>query len=366
MENLKHTGLYEAHVKAGGKIVPFAGYELPVQYESIKAEHDAVRTKAGMFDVSHMGEIYFSGPDAIANVQKLVTQNIDKIKPNRAVYSGMLYPNGTFVDDVLVYRMDEDVCLLVVNAANLAKDYAWMKENLFGNCRCENRSESITQIAVQGPESMKIVQRLTDLNLEDIKYYRFRQDRILGIDAIISRTGYTGELGFELYFDRKHSLKVWDALLEAGKPVGLKPAGLGCRDTLRLEAGMPLYGNDIDDQHTPLEAGLDWIVKMEKDDFNGKQALLQQEQRGLERHLVGFELIDKGVPRHGYQVFADNREIGIVTSGTMSITLSKPIGMAYVKDGFEAVGTEFEVDIRNRRLKAKVIPMPFYSVTRNT
>ncbi len=327
-------------------------------------EHDAVRTTAGMFDVSHMGEIYFSGPDAIANVQKLVTQNIDLIKPNRAVYSGMLYPNGTFVDDVLVYRIAENECMLVVNAANLEKDYAWMKENLFGNCKCENRSDSITQIAVQGPESQGIVQKLTDLNLDDLKYYRFRQDKILGIDAIVSRTGYTGELGYELYFSRNHSMKVWNALLEAGKSSGLKPAGLGCRDTLRLEAGMPLYGNDIDDQHTPLEAGLAWTVKLEKEDFNGKKALLLQSEKSLDRHLVGFELIDKGVPRHGYAVFSGEGKIGIVTSGTMSITLQKPIGMAYVDHGFESIGTEFEVEIRNRRYKAKVVPMPFYSVTR--
>ncbi|MBN1878507.1 glycine cleavage system aminomethyltransferase GcvT [bacterium] len=364
MSNLKHTGLYEAHIRAGGKIVPFAGYELPVQYESIKVEHEAVRTTAGMFDVSHMGEIYFSGPDALENVQKLVTQNIEKIKPNRAVYSGMLYTNGTFVDDVLVYRISEDEFMLVVNAANLAKDYAWMKENLFGDCKCENRSDAITQIAIQGPKSKNIVQQLTNLNLDDLKYYRFRQHQIIGIDAIVSRTGYTGEHGYELYFNRTSSIKVWDALLEAGQSFGLKPAGLGCRDTLRLEAGMPLYGNDIDDQHTPLEAGLDWTVKMEKEDFNGKNALLQQQQKGLGRHLVGFELIDKGVPRHGYPIFSGSKNIGIVTSGTMSITLGKPIGMAYIRHGFEQLGTEFDVEIRNKHFRAKVIPMPFYSVTR--
>lgn len=364
MTELKRTGLFEAHVAAGGKLVPFAGFELPVQYESIKAEHEAVRTAAGMFDVSHMGEIFLQGPDALANVQKLVTQNLEKIKPKRAVYSGLLYTNGTFVDDVLVYRMSEDEFMLVVNAANLDKDYQWIKNNVFGDCRCENRSDDITQIAVQGPASRDIVQKLTELDLTRLRYYRFRQNQVLGIDAIISRTGYTGELGFELYFDKKHSLTIWNALMEAGREYGLKPAGLGCRDTLRLEAGMALYGNDIDDAHTPLEAGLAWIVKMEKDDFNGKSVLQKQLDEGLTRHLVGFELEQKGVPRHGYKVFSGDREIGVVTSGTLSITLKKPIGMAYVDHGFETPDSAFEIEIRNRRIKAKVVPLPFYSNTR--
>ncbi|HPQ39901.1 MAG TPA: glycine cleavage system aminomethyltransferase GcvT [bacterium] len=364
MTELKRTGLYDAHVAAGGKIVPFAGFELPVQYQSITAEHDAVRTSAGMFDVSHMGEVFLWGPDALANVQKLVTQNLEKIKPNRAVYAGMLYTTGTFVDDVLVYRMAEDEFMLVVNAANLAKDYTWIKNSVFGDCQCENRSDAITQIAIQGPASQDILQKLTDLDLSKLRYYRFRQDRVLGIDAIVSRTGYTGELGFELYFDKEHSMKVWNALLVAGREFDVKPAGLGCRDTLRLEAGMALYGNDIDDEHTPLEAGLSWIVKMEKEDFNGKTALQKQLDDGLKRHLVGFELVEKGVPRHGYHVFSGDRNIGIVTSGTMSITLKKPIGMAYVDTGFETPDTPVEIEIRNRRMKAKVVPLPFYSNTR--
>lgn len=364
MVDLKHTGLFDAHVKAGGKMVPFAGFELPVQYESIKAEHIAVRTTAGMFDVSHMGEVFLSGPDALANVQKLVTQNLQKIKPNRAVYSGMLYDNGTFVDDVLVYRMAEDEFMLVVNAANLDKDYRWIESNVFGDCKCENRSEEFTQIAVQGPNSREIVQKLTDLDLSKLRYYRFRQDKVLDVNAIISRTGYTGELGFELYFHRDHSIKIWDALLEAGKDLGLKPAGLGCRDTLRLEAGMALYGNDIDDAHTPLEAGLSWIVKMQKDSFNGKPVLEKQLETGLTRHLIGFEIQGKGIARQGYQVFSGDQEIGVVTSGTMSITLSKAIGMAYVAAGYESAGTEFEIAIRNRKVTAKVIPLPFYSNTR--
>ncbi len=360
MTQLKQTGLYKAHIEAGGKMVPFAGFELPIQYDSIKSEHIAVRTAAGMFDVSHMGEIFLSGPDAIANVQKLVTQNMDKIKPNRAVYSGMLYENGTFVDDILVYRMAENEFMLVVNAANLNKDYEWIKKNLFGNCKCENRSDQITQIAVQGPESKQIVQKLTSLNLDDLKYYRFRNDHIANIEAIISRTGYTGELGYELYFDKTHSMAMWNALMETGRDCGLKPAGLGCRDTLRLEAGMPLYGNDIDDQHTPLEAGLAWTVKFKKSDFNGKQALVAQQEKGLERHLIGFELLTKGMPRPGYEILDGDTKIGVLTSGTISISVGKPIGMAYVKSGYETEGTEFDVVIRDRRLRAKVVSMPFY------
>jgi len=364
MTELKRTGLFDAHVKAGGKMVPFAGFELPIHYGSIKKEHLAVRSNAGMFDVSHMGEIFLKGPDALANVQKLVTQNIAKIKPNRAIYSGMLYPNGTFVDDVLVYRMTEDEFMLVVNAANLEKDYKWIKENVSGDCLLTNRSDFYTQIAVQGPNSLEIVQKLTDLDLSTIKYYRFRQNKVLGVDAIISRTGYTGELGFELYFDKTHSLKIWDALLEAGGDLGLIPAGLGCRDTLRLEAGMALYGNDIDDAHTPLEAGLSWIVKMKKDDFNGKSILANQIKNGLDKHLIGFELIGKGIARTGFKLLSDSQEIGVVTSGTMSISLNKPIGMAYVKPGFETPDTKFDVVIRNKQIQAKVVPLPFLSNTR--
>jgi aminomethyltransferase len=363
MTELKKTGLHQAHIEAGGRMTAFAGFELPIQYDSIKSEHLAVRTAAGMFDVSHMGEIFLSGPDAIANVQKLVTQNIEKIKPNRAVYSGMLYENGTFVDDILVYRMSEDECMLVVNAANLEKDYAWILKNQFGNCVCENRSDRITQIAIQGPESKTILQTLTTLNLDELKYYRFRNDRILEYETIISRTGYTGELGFELYFDKKHSLTVWNALMESGRGSGLKPAGLGCRDTLRLEAGMPLYGNDIDDQHTPLEAGLDWTVKFKKSDFNGRQALVNQKDKGVEKHLVGFELLTKGMPRPGYLIFDGDRQIGILTSGTISISVGKPIGMAYVKSGYETENTEFDVVIRDKRIRAKVVSMPFYKKT---
>ncbi len=365
MTDLMHTGLYNAHIRAGGKMVPFVGWELPIQYSSIKEEHDAVRTTAGIFDVSHMGEIFFSGTDALVNVQHLVSNDVGKIKPNRAVYSGLLYPEGTFVDDVLVYRMEENKFMLVVNAANLVKDYAWMKDNLSGDVTCENRSEELTQIAVQGPHSRAIIQKLTETNLEKIRYYRFRQGNVAGVDAIISRTGYTGEMGFELYFDIAHSDTVWDALLEAGTPLGLKPAGLGCRDTLRLEAGMALYGNDIDDSHTALEAGLGWVIKFDKEEFIGKSVLETQKENGLTRSLVGFEITDRGIARQGYPIYSGDRQIGVVTSGTMSITLGKAIGMGYVETGFEKLDTPLEIEVRNKRITGKVVALPFYSRTRS-
>ncbi|MBN1356096.1 glycine cleavage system aminomethyltransferase GcvT [bacterium] len=364
MTSLKRTGLYDAHLRSGGKIVAFAGWKMPVQYSSIIDEHQTVRTAAGMFDVSHMGEVLFSGPDALANIQMLVSNDISKLKPNRAVYTGMLYPGGTFVDDLLVYRLSEDTFLLVINAANTLKDYEWMRDNIRGNLVCENVTDQYTQIAVQGPNSIEILKKLTPVDLASIRYYRFERDSVAGVDSIISRTGYTGEPGFELYFDATFSDKVWDAVLETGNNFGLKPAGLGCRDTLRLEAGMALYGNDIDDQHTPLEAGLDWIVKLSKDDFIGKSALVEQLQKGLTRHLIGFELTERAIPRKGYEIFSGNEPIGEVTSGTLSITLGKPVGMGYVRHGFESLGTNIEIMVRGKKFPGRVVALPFYSRTR--
>jgi glycine cleavage system T protein (aminomethyltransferase) len=364
MTQLKQTGLYNAHLRSGGKIVPFAGWEMPVQYSSITDEHHAVRNSAGIFDVSHMGEIIFSGPDALANIQMLVSNEIGKIKPNRAIYSGLLYPEGTFVDDLLVYRISGDEFLCVVNAANTDKDFQWMKENVKGNLRCENVSDLYSQIAVQGPNSTDILQPLTGIDLSKIRYYRFRKGLFTGVEVILSRTGYTGELGYELYFMKEDSDKIWDALLDSGRAFDLKPAGLGCRDTLRLEAGMALYGNDIDDSHTALEAGLDWTVKFEKEDFIGKAALENQKQDGVTRRLVGFELLERGIPRKGYEIYSGETKIGVVTSGTMSITLGKPIGMGYVKSGCEEPGTSIAVSIRGKKIPGKVVTMPFYSRTR--
>ncbi len=364
MSELKKTALYSEHVRLGGKIVPFAGYEMPVQFTSIRQEHEAVRNHVGVFDVSHMGEILFTGKDALKNVDHLVSNHIAKIKPFRVVYSGLLYPNGTFVDDVLVYRIKDDEFLFCVNASNVDKDFAWMKQNLSGDLTCENVSDRYTQIAIQGPDAGKVLQPLTRTDLSTIAYYRFQMGQVAGIDALISRTGYTGEYGFELYFSPEHAIKIFQAVMESGAPFGITPAGLGCRDTLRLEAGMALYGNDIDDQHTALEANLGWVVKLEKDDFIGKKALEEQQQAGLKRHLVGFEMIDRGIPRHGYSILSNSVPIGEVTSGTMSITLNKAIGMGYVASGFESPGTIIQIQIRDNRVAARVVPLPFYSRTR--
>ena len=364
MAELKRTGLYPAHLRSKAKIVPFAGWEMPVQYSSIKEEHTAVRTAAGIFDVSHMGEILFSGPDAMKNVQYLVSNDVVKIKPSRVIYTGLLTPQGTFVDDLLVYKFSDDKFLLCVNASNVAKDYQWMLDHLQGDVSCKNVSDQYTQIAVQGPNTLEILKPLTKTDLSKIKYYRFEMGQVAGIDTIISRTGYTGEYGFELYFDPAFSMQMWDALIDSGKSYGLTPTGLGCRDTLRLEAGMALYGNDIDSEHTAFEAGLQWTVKMNKEDFIGKAALQSQIENGLTRHLVGFELTERGIPRHGYQIYSGDQCIGEVTSGTMSITLGKPIGMGYVTTGFEKIGTPIQVKIREKMIKGKTVALPFYSRTR--
>lgn len=364
MTNLRRTALYAEHVRLGGKIVPFAGWEMPVQFSSIRQEHEAVRNRVGVFDVSHMGEVIFSGPDALRNVDFLVSNSIAKIKPLRVVYSGLLYPNGTFVDDVLVYRLKEDEFLFCVNASNVDKDFAWMKEHISGNLRCENVSDQYTQIAIQGPDAGRVLQPLTKTDLSSIGYYRFQMGEIAGREALISRTGYTGEYGFELYFEPKHTPIIFGAVMESGSPYQIMPTGLGCRDTLRLEAGMALYGNDIDDSHTALEANLGWVVKLDKDDFIGKTALLDQQKTGLSRHLVGFEMIDRGIPRHGYPIVADGAVIGEVTSGTMSITLNKAIGMGYVASGYESPGSIIGIKIRENLVSARIIPLPFYSRTR--
>lgn len=364
MPEIQRTGLYNAHLRSNAKIISFAGWEMPIQYTSVRSEHNAVRNDVGIFDVSHMGEILISGPDALPNIQQLVSNNVAKIKPNRAIYTGLLYPEGTFVDDLLVYRLSEDTFLLVVNAANTKKDFDWINDHLTGNVTCENVSDQYSQIAVQGPQSLLVMQSLTKTDLSKIRYYRFRQAPIAGANGIISRTGYTGEFGFEFYFDVSKSDVVWDAVLEAGQDYNLKPVGLASRDTLRLEAGMALYGNDIDDKHTALEAGLDWTVKFTKGDFIGKSALQKQRETGLNRHLIGFELLERGIPRKGYKITANDTQIGEVTSGTMSITLNKPIGMGYVKSGFEEIGSKISVIIRGKHIKAKVVPMPFYSRTR--
>ncbi|MCP5108045.1 MAG: glycine cleavage system aminomethyltransferase GcvT [bacterium] len=360
---MKKTMLNKAHHILKGKMVDFVGWELPVQYSGLNEEHNAVRTTGGLFDVSHMGEIFFRGPQARDAVQYLTSNNVAKLKPGRIHYSGLMTEKGCFVDDLLVYMIDETEYLLVVNAANLEKDYNWMKEKTAHfDVEVVNESDEYTQIAIQGPNAEKLLSLFTETDLAPITYYHFTTGKVNGLDAIISRTGYTGEDGFEIYFkaDEDTASGLFLELLEKGKTLGFLPAGLGCRDTLRLEAGMCLYGNDIDDSHTVLEAGLGWILKLKKGDFIGREALLKQKEEGLTRKLVGFELNDRGIARHGYPVYVDGKEYGIVASGTFSPFLKKSVGTAYLPLDKCEVGTGFEIGIRNKTVSAKVVEMPFY------
>ncbi len=362
---LRRTPLHGEHLRLGARMVPFAGFEMPVQYRSVIQEHRAVRERAGLFDVSHMGEIVLRGPRALEFLQLVSCNDHSRMTVGRARYTGLMYPEGTFVDDMLVHRTGEQEYLLVVNAANTAKDLAYLAELAADHDGVEVVDESgrWAQVALQGPLAAGILDPLTDLELEGLRYYRFARGRVAGHPAIVARTGYTGEDGFEIYVAPEAAPEVWRALLEAGRPHGLEPAGLGARDTLRLEAGMPLYGNDIDATTTPLEAGLEWIVKLDKGDFIGRDVLERQAEEGVSRRLVGFEMVDRGIARHGYPVAltAEGEPVGEVTSGTHSPTLGRAIGMAYVPVEAASPGTELWVEIRGRRARARVVKLPFYS-----
>jgi len=357
---LKRTPLYAVHTALGAKIVPFAGFEMPVQYPTgITAEHRAVREKAGLFDVSHMGEFIVRGPQAVDFVSYVTTNDVAALKPGQAHYSTILREDGTIVDDCLVYRADDRV-MMVVNGSNIDKDFAHVSRFLkkFPDAKLENISDRIALLALQGPDAARILQRHTDVDLSKIKYYEFTTGRIAGVDKVyISRTGYTGEDGFELYFPGEHAEKIWKALTTSGE---VTPAGLGARDSLRLEMGMALYGNDLDDTTTPLEASLGWLVKMKKGDFVGREALAKQKEQGLKRKLVGFTTPERSFPRHGYPVFANGQPSGEVRSGTMSPTLGIPIGTAYVPPGSAVEGSSLEIEIRGKRVPAVVQKMPFY------
>jgi aminomethyltransferase len=361
----RKTALYDEHLAAGGRMVPFAGFVLPVHYTSVKQEHLAVRSTAGLFDVSHMGEIFVRGPGAFDFVQRVSCNDHTKMVVGRAQYTGLMYPQGTFVDDTLVHKLADDEYLLVVNAANTAKDCAYLSELADGEDDVEvvDESHRFCQLAVQGPVAPEIVQPLTDVDLGGLRYYRFAWGQVAGHRALVARTGYTGEDGFELYVEPGAAAEVWRAVIAEGGPRGLVPVGLGARDTLRFEAGMSLYGNDIDETTTPLEAGLGWIVKLDKGDFIGRDVLERQQELGPDRRLVGFEMADRGIARHGYPVFveADGDEAGKVTSGTHSPTFDKALGMAYVPASSAAEGTELWVGIRDRRARARVVALPFYS-----
>lgn len=358
---LKRTPLYEAY-QGSGKLIDFGGWELPVQFESIKAEHENVRTKAGLFDVSHMGEITVKGPNAFEFLQYVMTNDVSKLKPGSAQYTAMCYENGGTVDDLLVYKKAEDDYLLVVNAANTEKDFEWLQSNVVEGVELQNISDDIAQLALQGPKAEEILQKLTDYDLSEIKFFKFADDvDVSGIKSLVSRTGYTGEDGFEIYCGSSDAPKLWNAILEAGEPEGVMPIGLGARDTLRFEAKLALYGQELTSEISPLEAGIGFAVKLKKEaNFIGKDALIKQKEQGVPRKLVGIEMIDRGIPRTGYEVFYEDEKVGEVTTGTQSPTLQKNLGLALIETKFTEIGTEVEVQVRKRRLKAKVVPSPFY------
>lgn len=361
-EDLKKTPLYEAHVKHQGKLVPFAGFEMPVQYPTgINAEHRAVRREAGLFDVCHMGEFVISGPEALDLVQKITVNDASKLAEWQIQYSAMCLEDGGIIDDLLVYRAP-DHYMLVVNASNKEKDLAWVRKQAQGfDVEVQDRSDETALLAIQGPESAGILQSLTDTSLEGIGYYRFALGTVAGIDGIISRTGYTGEDGFELYIPAAQGMKLWNALMEAGQDKGLIPTGLGCRDSLRLEMGYALYGNDLDEEHTPLESGLGWITKLDKGEFIGRDVLVKQKEEGVGRKLVGFKLTEKGFPRHGYPITSQDQDVGVVTSGVVSPSLGEGVGMGYVPVELSKTGTEIGIRIRNRIIPAVVQRPPFYT-----
>ena len=356
---LKRTPLYDIHVALGGKIVPFAGYEMPVQYPTgITAEHKAVRERAGLFDVSHMGEFIVRGAGAIDFVNSVTTNNAAALSVGQVQYSALLNDRGTFVDDCLVYRFADHV-MMVVNASNAAKDWSHILPNASRfEVALTDASDETALLALQGPMAQQVLQPFTDVDLEPIEYYHFATGAVAGVpDVTVSRTGYTGEDGFELYFPNAHATTIWKALTSDGR---VTPAGLGARDSLRLEMGMALYGNDIDDTVTPLEANLAWIVKLSKGDFTGRDVLVRQKAEGVKKKLVGFTSSEKVFPRHGYAVWCGGVESGVVCSGTMSPSLNIPIGTCYLPVASTAEGSGFEIDIRGKRVPARVVKMPFY------
>src|SRR5690625_2494606 len=358
----KKTPLYDEHLKLGGKIVDYAGWLLPIQYEGLVIEHNAVRERAGIFDVSHMGLIQVEGRDALAFLDYLMTNNINRIKRNQIIYTFMCYPDGGVVDDLLVYKHHKEKFLLVVNAANLEKDLEWIEENKNNyQVEIEDITEEISILALQGPEAESILQGLTETDLSKIKFFHFKEDiKICNISALVSRTGYTGEDGVEIFVQSKKVEKLWEQILDFGKDYGLKPAGLGCRDTLRFQAALPLYGKELSADISPIEADLKFFVKVNKpSNFIGKDALKEQVDGNIKRLLVGFELLDRGIPREGYKLYKADKEIGYVTTGYMSPSLGKSIGNALIDIDEAKIGNEIDIMIRNRAVKAKIIDRNF-------
>ena len=341
-------------------MVEFAGYEMPVQYSSIIEEHLAVRRSVGVFDVTHMGEFYVRGKNALEFLQKVTINDVARLKTGRVQYSAMCYEDGGIIDDLLIYRM-ENQYILVVNASNLQKDFDWLQSQKFGDVELENVSDATSMLGVQGPKSMATLQKLTKEDLSKVEYYTFIHGKLAGVSMIISRTGYTGEIGFELYFDAKieTAMNVWNAIFDAGKEFGIQPVGLGARDTLRMEMGFCLYGNDIDETTNPLEAGLGWITKLSKKEFNGRDAIMKAKEEGLKRKLIGFTLLDRTIARHGYKIMNNGSVVGHVTSGTFSPSLKKGIGMGYVAAELTNAGNVVLVRVRDKEIPATIVTMPF-------
>lgn len=361
MENSQKTPLYEEHLNLKGKVVDFHGWALPIEYEGILQEHEAVRERAGLFDVSHMGEIRIKGQEAEAFVQYLMTNDIKSLNNSQIAYTFMCYPDGGVVDDLLVYKYDSEHYYLVVNASNVEKDFQWMKDQQQNfKVAIENESEEVAEVALQGPKAEAILQKITETPLEEITFFTFKDGvKVKGKDCLVSRTGYTGEDGFEIYMKPEDAREIWQEILKAGEEYGIEPAGLGARDTLRFEAGLPLYGNELSKDITPLEAGFGFFVKFTEEDFIGKSALKKQKEEGLKRKIVGFELTKKGIPREGYEVYKDGEKIGYVTTGYLSPTLNKSIGLALIDIEHSKMGSTIQVKIRKREIDATIVSKRF-------
>jgi len=358
---MKKTALYNKHLELGAKMVPFAGYQMPVQYSGVNAEHINVRDNVGVFDVSHMGEFIVRGKNALNLIQKISSNDASKLFPGRAQYSYLPNDNGGVVDDLIIYMISEEKYLLVVNASNIEKDWNWINKHNDVGAELENISDQMSLLAVQGPKAVDLLQKLTKIDLNDIKFYHFVQGEIAGIDnVIISATGYTGSGGFELYVNNNVAERLWDEILKAGEQFNIEPAGLAARDTLRLEMGYCLYGNDIDDKTSPISAGLGWVTKFTKS-FVGDQILKNQKENGVDKKLVAFKLLDRGIPRKDYLIVDENQnEIGIVTSGTMGPSVKLSIGLGYVKSEFSSVGSTIYLSIRNKFIAAEIVKLPFF------
>jgi len=362
---MKTTPFTDIHIALGAKMHEFAGYNMPIEYSGIIDEHMTVCNAVGIFDVSHMGEIWVKGPRALAFLQKVTSNDVSTLTPGKAQYSCFVNENGGIIDDLIIYHYEAEKYMLVVNASNVQKDWDWCVKNNTVNAELENASDNIAQLAIQGPKALATLQKLTQIDLSKIPYYKFTTGCFADADSvIISNTGYTGAGGFELYFFKEDGVRIWNAIMEAGKEFGIKPIGLGARDTLRLEMGLCLYGNDLDDTTTTLEAGLGWITKfIDNKNFIGRDVLEKQKRDGIKRKLCGFQLLEKGIPRHGYEIVNENDEvIGIVTSGTMAPTTKIGIGLGYVKPEYATIGTKIHVKIRNKNTEAEVVKPPFRKI----